>query len=258
MLEEKRYTKKIYYRNQYLRSLDTKITKIGDGYLEIDETIAYPEGGGQESDTGSIQTSAGPLRYVSAQLLHGLPLHIEGFKGGKSGGIVAHYVHSDDMHMLTQLRSGAAVTVCIDVERRQKLTLSHSASHFLYAAALAIRPELIDYTIGCHIKEEGARFDFLVDTPFTADEIIRVEQHTNEIMAHRDPIFIDVHSEIADARTWRYQDIHIPCGGTHLSSPEAIGKIRVTRKKLGKNKERLMCTYQNSSIDISQYHHMQP
>lgn len=254
MPETEKNTHKLYYQEQYLKSCRARVIEIADGYLALDQTIAYPEGGGQESDTGWIETPSGTLRFISAKLLRGSPILLDGFKGGKFGGIIAHYVHLEDQNALSGLAPGHDVTVHIDVGRRQKLTLSHSASHFLYVAALQSRPELSDQTIGCHIKEDGARFDFQVEEAFTPDEVQRIERIANEMLARNQPIRIEVHPENLDARTWLYEEFRIPCGGTHLSRPDVIGVLTVSRKKLGKSKERLICAFANAQISTAKYH----
>lgn len=251
------HTKKLYYQDQYMMCCSARIVGIGEGCLALDQTVLYPEGGGQESDTGLLEAPFGTLHIMDAKLLHGAPIHLDGFKGGKSGGVIVHRVAPQDETMLANLMAGTAVKVHLNTERRQKLTLSHSASHFLYAAAVARRPELKENTIGCHIKEDGARFDFIASDPFVPDDIQAIERHANAMITRAQPITIEAHPDNADARTWIYEDIRIPCGGTHLASPQEIGCIRVTRKKLGKNKERLMCAFEDARISIDKYHEME-
>lgn len=254
MFDTAAHTKKLYYQDQYMTSSSARIVGIDEGCIALDQTVLYPEGGGQESDTGLLETPFGTLHIMAAKLLHGAPIHLDGFNGGKSGGVIVHRVAPQDQAMLANLMPGTAVTVHLNTERRQKLTLSHSASHFLYAAAVALRPELKENTIGCHIKEDGARFDFIASDPFVPDDIQAIERHANAMIARAQPITIEAHPDNADARTWIYEDIRIPCGGTHLASPQDIGCIRVTRKKLGKNKERLMCAFEGARISIDKYH----
>jgi len=254
MNELKKNTEKIYYRDQYAKSCRARIVDISGEWLEIDRTVAYPEGGGQESDIGYILTPCGLINFCAVKLIRGIPISIDGFHGGKSGGGIVHQVEESDLPLLSSIEIGMPVTVHLDVVRRQKLTLSHSASHFLYAAVLEFRPELKESTIGCHIKEGAARFDFFTETPFVPDEVRKIEESANVMMLRKSTIHMRSHPQEPDARTWIYEDIHIPCGGTHLSSPENIGEMKVTRKKLGKNKERIACVFGNANIDILFYH----
>ncbi|MND91883.1 Alanine--tRNA ligase [compost metagenome] len=149
---------------------------------------------------------------------------------------------------------GMPARVTIDIERRERLTLSHSASHFLYAAAIGLREELKQWTIGCHIKEDTARFDFLVEDAFTAEDVLEIERRANELIGCDAPIEHYAVQGLEDARLWTYNGIEIPCGGTHLDSPRRIGRLGVKRKRLGKGKERLICVFPEAEIDLSTYH----
>ncbi len=249
-----RTTDKLYYLDQYLYQTEARIATRHAETIELDRTVAFPEGGGQEADIGIIETPVGIFRFIWTKRLYGTPLSIEGFTGVRAGGVVLHLVHPDDIDRLGALEVGMPVTVTIDVERRARLTLSHTASHFLYAAALAHQPALKSLTIGCHIKEDAARFDFLTDNAFDADDVSAIQAEANRLMADNLPIINDHLPEHYDARFWQYGDIYIPCGGTHLETPKAIGALQVRRKNTGKDRERLICDFENARIDTSCYH----
>ncbi|MGU0872031.1 alanyl-tRNA editing protein [Pseudomonas aeruginosa] len=252
--ETLRSTEKLYYRDQYLMSARTKVARVHSEAIELDSTVAYPEGGGQEADLGTIELPIGSVRFVWVKKLYGAPIRLEGFKGGKVGGIILHIVHPDDLHLLGQITEGMTAQISIDIRRRERLTLSHSASHFLYAAATSLREELKQWTTGCHIKEDSARFDFLVEEPFSNEEIAEIERRANALIASNGKIENHAVQGIEDARLWTYQGIEIPCGGTHLASPYPIGPLNVRRKRLGKGKERLICEFPEAEIDLSSYH----
>ena len=253
MLDVLRSTEKLYYLDQYLKSTSASIVRLHPEAIELDRTVAFPEGGGQEADMGWLDTPVGCIRFVWAKRLYGTPLNIEGFKGGKSGGIILHMVHVDDLPLLDALAEGMPVTVTIDVQRRERLTVAHSASHFLYAAVLKQRPDLEKWTIGCHIKEDAARFDFIVEDIFTPEDVAAIEAEANRLIDRGLAIENEEVAGYYDARIWKYGSLAIPCGGTHLPDPQAIGPLQVRRKKLGKNKERLTCEFVAARIDTSRY-----
>ncbi len=248
-----RTTDKLYYLDQYLYQTEARIATLHAEAIELDRTVAFPEGGGQEADIGTIDTPVGTFRFIWTKRLYGTPLSIEGFTGAKVGGVILHLVHPDDIDRLGALEVDMPVTVTIEVERRARLTLSHTASHFLYAAALAHQSELKRLTIGCHIKEDAARFDFLVETPFNAEDVSAIQAEANRLMADNLPIITDHLPEHIDARFWQYGDLYIPCGGTHLETPDAVGPLQVRRKNIGKSKERLLCSFDQAHIDTSAY-----
>jgi Ser-tRNA(Ala) deacylase AlaX len=249
-----RNTEKLYYKDQHLMSVNTKVTRVHSEAIELASTIAYPEGGGQEADIGTITLPIGTVRFVWVKKLYGTPIQLEKFKGGKVGGIILHMIHPDDLHLLEKTTKGMVAHVRIDILRRERLTLSHSASHFLYAAATHFREELKQWTIGCHIKEASARFDFLVEEAFCASDVSEIERRANELILCNEAIETHVVEGVEDARLWTYQGIEIPCGGTHLDCPALIGTLKVRRKRLGKGKERLICEFPEAQMDLSLYH----
>lgn len=235
-------------------SAHTKVVRIYSEAVELNSTVAYPEGGGQEADWGTIEFPIGAVRFIWVKKLYGTPIRVDGFKGGKVGGVILHVIHPDDVYLLDQVIEGMNARVTIDVFRRQRLTLFYTASHFLYAAANGLREELKQWTLGCHIKEGSSRFDFLVEDSFSSDEIAEIERRANALIACNEVIKHTAVQEVVDARMWTYQGINIPCGGTHLDNPLVIGHLKVRRKRLGKGKERLMCEFPNAEIDVSRYH----
>ena len=249
-----RHTNKLYYKDQYLMSAHTKVVRVNSEAVELNSTVAYPEGGGQEADLGTIEFPIGTVRFIWVKKLYGTPIRLDGFKGGKLGGVILHVIHPDDVYLLDQVLEGMNARVTIDIFRRQRLTLSHTASHFLYAAAISLREELKLWTLGCHIKEDSSRFDFLVEDPFSYDEVVEIERRANGLIACNEVIKHNTVHEVEDARIWTYQGINIPCGGTHLETPLLIGHLKVRRKRLGKAKERLICEFPDAEIDTSRYH----
>lgn len=55
-----RITNKLYYKNTDQLSCLAKVVKISSDGIELDQTISYPEGGGQESDHGFISLVRNP------------------------------------------------------------------------------------------------------------------------------------------------------------------------------------------------------
>ena len=55
------------------------------------------------------------------------------------------------------------------------------------------------------------------------------------------------------ARFWECQNNIIPCGGKHLKKTGTIGFLKVKRKNIGKGKERVICTLDNSAYASEQY-----
>lgn len=250
-----RRTCKLYYEDFYLSQAEAKIVKVGPDYIELDATVAYPEGGGQEADHGVISLLDGRnMRFIGAKKLYGHLTSLPDFPGVQVEGVIWHLIHPEDQTMLAELEIGAKVTVSIDIERRARLSLSHTASHLLYLGIGMHRPDAIKSTLGCHIKSDGARFDFGVTERITGEQISHIEASANEFVARDAKITISAHSTVPDARMWHCEHHVIPCGGTHLHSSAPVGMMQVRRKSLGTGKERLSCDFPAAVFDIAKYH----
>jgi alanyl-tRNA synthetase len=249
-----RATRKHYYEDPYLSCCPAVVVRSGEDYIELDGTVAYPEGGGQESDRGVIRLASGRVvRFVEAKRMYGHAPQLEGFPDIQVEGVIWHMIHPDDRAIAATIQAGAAIEVEIDVERRARLSLSHSASHLVYLGIAQHRPDALPGILGCHIKPDGARFDFKVAQRFTPEEVEAIAAYANALV-HRDiDMRVQAHAEHPDARIWHCEAHQIPCGGTHLQSAGAIGPVRVRRKCLGAGKERLSCEFAQATVDLAPY-----
>jgi len=249
-----RQTRKRYYEDGFLGSCQASVIKIEADMIELDATVAFPEGGGQEADHGTITLDNGSgLRFIDARKMYGHSPGIDGFPDVQVGGVIWHKVHPDDVSLLNQIRIHDSVTVHIDVDRRAWLTLSHTASHILYVAVAAVRPDAVQATLGCHIRSDGARFDFGVNERFTPDQVSQIEAHANDLVLCDAAITMSAHPQEPDLRSWHCEQHRIACGGTHLDRTGPVGRLVVKRKSLGAGKERLSCSFPDAVVDTARF-----
>lgn len=120
-------TKQIYYEDQYKKTLSVKIVSIeinvSMATVILDQTIFYPEGGGQPSDQGVIIGDNGKLEVQQVIIKDGEIIHI-----GKLTG---------------KLEVNEQVDISIDWDRRFTNMRVHSAGHIINDAVLSIFPDLI-------------------------------------------------------------------------------------------------------------------
>lgn len=250
-----RRTHKLYYDDFYLSQAEANVVKIGADYIELDATVAYPEGGGQEGDRGTIVLRDGrQIRYIDTKKLYTNLAGLPEFPGVQVDGVIWHMVHPDDQPLLASVTIGEAVTVNIDIERRARLSLSHTASHLMYLGVGMHRPDAVASTVGCHIKVDGARFDFAVRERFTAEQIGQIEASANAFVLAQATIRVSAHPAVPDARLWHMDQHAIPCGGTHLDGAACVGMLQIRRKSLGSGKERLSCDFPAATIELNRYH----
>lgn len=255
MMNFDRETEKKYYQDMTAAACATTVAAVGPDYVELAATVAYPEGGGQESDTGIIRVGGGaPLRFVGVRKLLGRPLNLPGFPDIDQGGIIRHVIAAEDVPQLAFADVGASAVVEIDVDRRARLSLSHTASHVLYMAVERVRPDALAGVLGCHIKTDGARFDFKVAERFNDQQIKEINEIADAMIAADLTVELYADERAPDARYWRCDGRVIPCGGTHLASIGPVGPLSVKRKNLGAGKERVSCAFNAPRVDVSRYH----
>lgn len=252
-----RQTQKIYYTHQYARKLQATIVNINSAarLIELDRTIAYPEGGGQESDHCVFvhHKTGNTYKIDHAKKMYGRNVEIREYHQVNVEGIILHHVPLDEPASLDALNEGDAVTIELDTMLREKLTTSHSASHLLYVGVQKIRPDAIPGTIGCHIKDGQARFDFSIEERFSEQDIQKITEIANALIDQNCTMKTYPGEIHPDARLWECQENIIPCGGTHLQRTGTIGALAIRRKSIGRGKDRVICVLEHPHYNIEQY-----
>lgn len=210
----------------YEREFDARIVKTGDNYLVLDRTLFYPEGGGQETDTGTLQHTGGESRVLRVE----------------KKGIIKHYVDPMPSPSATKVHG------VIDWARRHAHMRMHTAQHLVSGLAY----DLFDgvRTVGNQLHADRSRIDFR-PAHFSDEDLGRVEQETNRILARRLPVQIKFETReslerrvkpdranldllpkhITDLRVIEIEGIDAcPCGGTHVRNLGEIGQIRILGK----------------------------
>ena len=127
-------------KDSYIKEGKSKVSKIIDDMVFLEQTIFYPQGGGQPGDTGYIVTKDEKIRVNNTKRTeHG----------------VAHFIEAPH-----QLSPGMEVNLIVDWERRYKFMQLHTALHILTAIVLKEWNALVT---GGSISEEKARIDFDLD-----------------------------------------------------------------------------------------------
>ncbi|MDC8786054.1 alanyl-tRNA editing protein [Roseateles koreensis] len=251
MLDRK--TLKLYYDQPYASTCGATVVRVGADYIELDQTIAFPVGGGQEADQGVIIVAGVSMRFMEVKAVYGTPAYGSEFPDVKVGGVIWHMIAGEDQGLLPRVEVGQQACVRIDVRRRGALALSHTASHLVYLGILKQRPDAINATLGCHIGTTAARFDFSIKRRFEPDDLLAITQTANELVARALPIETFAHEAVPDARIWLCDNMTIPCGGLHLSNTAPVGELVVRRRSLGAGKERIACEFPAATFAVDAY-----
>ncbi|QLK24543.1 alanine--tRNA ligase [Natrinema zhouii] len=219
-------TEKLYYDDQQRTQFEAVVLDVferEDGYdVVLDQTMFYPEGGGQPADTGTLSTDDTTVEVEDVQITDGVILHRTDEDPGK----------------------GELVNGQIDGSRRRQLMRHHTATHIVIHAARQV--------LGEHIRQAGAqkgvessRIDVRHYDRISREDVKRIENRANEIVMDNTAVsqeWPDRHDAEAEHGFDLYQGgippgeqirlIHVEddvqaCGGTHVARTGEIGTIKV-------------------------------
>jgi alanyl-tRNA synthetase len=231
-------TKLLYLQDPKLFRIEAVIVDYGQdqrgSYVVLDQTVFYPQGGGQPADQGEIDLHDEGTLYV-----HDVRLE---------DSEVRHYVNE----LPGKNIKNRPVSIAIDPVRRGINTRCHSAGHLLGAVAEACYPNL-QAIKGHHFPGE-AYVEFLgepdSDDPEALQSLIDSVISENLTVQTRNlepneaadiivklPYTIPTDKELRICEIGNYDPI--PCGGTHVSSLSEIGSVKITKIKAKKGKTKI-------------------
>ncbi len=214
-------TGRLYYLDSYLIEFTARVTAFAEMddqrfAVTLDETAFYPTGGGQPSDTGTLESSTGVARVV------------ECIDAGSEG--VLHVIEGEPP------QTGARVAGRIDWPRRFEHLQQHTAQHILSQAFI----KLYDAeTHGFRIMERWSEIDVRLENP-SAERIRQATQLANEIVWENRPVRVRLVTAEEAARmslrkapqregVLRIVEIEgfdtNACGGTHARATGEVGVI---------------------------------
>ncbi len=145
--------------------------KAGDQVeIVVNQTPFYAESGGQVGDAGRITSENGAEIVIEDTKKRAGVLH------GHIGKIVKG-----------SIKTGEAVHLAIDVERRNRIRSNHSVTHLAHAA---LREVLGDHVAqkGSLVAAERMRFDITNPKAISADELAKVEADVNAVIRQNGPV----------------------------------------------------------------------
>ncbi len=213
----------LFYQDAPLNFKAKVIAVLADGGIILDKTNFYPEGGGQEHDTGTINgLKVENVEKIMDWVIH----HVEG-------------KHS--------LKPGDEVECRVDAVRRKQLSIHHTATHIVNGAARMVLGNHV-YQAGAKKTTTHARLDITHFESLTPKEVKAIEDKANELVKRGIPIIKNFMDRAEAERRYGiriYQGGYIPgkkvrivevkgidveaCGGTHLDNTKEVGEIRIIK-----------------------------
>ncbi|CAH2031528.1 threonine--tRNA ligase [Trichlorobacter ammonificans] len=105
---------------------------------------------------------------------------------GLAKAAIAGRVNGELVDLASPLADGATVAIITEKSPEALEIIRHSASHLMAQAVKELFPAA-KVTIGPAI-DNGFYYDFDVDTPFTPDDLVRIEQRMAELAAQGQPV----------------------------------------------------------------------
>ncbi|MCX6695733.1 MAG: alanine--tRNA ligase [Candidatus Altiarchaeota archaeon] len=218
-------TRVMYYDESNVLDFKAKVVNVFGNNVVLDKTYFYPEGGGQEADHGVISGK----RVLDVK---------------KSGKVVVHI-----MAEASGINEGEFVECKVDEKRRKQLTLHHTATHIVNAAARDVLGPHI-WQAGAHKGEDTARLDITHYKGVNEEELIKIEAKANEIIgkalavghcfmkrdvAEKEHGFTLYQGGAVPGTEIRVVSIlgidHEACGGTHVDNTADVGMIKIVSAK---------------------------
>ncbi|MGM9491631.1 alanyl-tRNA editing protein [Ideonella sp. YS5] len=219
-------TEELFREDADLLECEAVVTAAGDGAVQLDRTVFYPQGGGQAGDAGWLV------------LADGRQLAVADTRKGPEPGQILHLLA--DPAQAADLAPGEPLVARIDADRRRAHRRFHSATHLL----CALVPHPVD---GCSITAQYARLDFHMSEPLERQALTEglarfvaaarpvTTRWITEAELDANPQLVRSMSVQPPRGSGRVRLVEIegvdlqPCGGTHVGNTADIGPVIVTK-----------------------------
>lgn len=219
-------TVKLYENNSLLKSCQAVVTACteskGKYLIELDQTVFFPEGGGQLSDKGII--SDAKVAHVAE----------------KNG----HILHECDKPLAVGSMIEAKLDWMVRLDRMQQHLGEHILSYAFWKLFKA-------NNVGFHMNEDNVTID--LDKEMTPEELLKAEHLTNEIIWDNRPVSVnymdstelEAHKnemrKFNDKLTGILRIVSVEgadictCCGTHPPFTGMVGSVKIIRSDKHKN-----------------------
>lgn len=212
--------KPLYMENADLLNCKAKVTKVGKGevnkkqyqWVQLDQTIFHPKGGGQLSDEGTIDGIK--VVYVHKHSLDKERLDL------------FEIWHCFDENEALPFCEGDNVELVVDGPLRKLYSRMHTGGHLVAEVTRKLYP-MLDPFHGNHDPNNGyVRFKMVQD--FSSDKEEMKRQIQEEIAKWLDKNFsVEVIQLPGGMRGVQFCQNVMTCGGTHVHHLQEIGDIEI-------------------------------
>ena len=214
------------------------------GFVILDKTCFYPEGGGPVGDTGVLKWIT--QKKPTEDLAKSIEQHTKSYQSNgwarvldtqKRGDIIIHEVEV----IKGDLQTYQVCNMAVDKDHRRLISASHSATHLLHKALRVVLGDGVRQ-MGSLVEPGQLRFDFS-SAPLTVQQLKKIEDKVNQFIqaGHKVFDFTCSYQEAVDKGALflaqeSYPEevrlIHIGeslelCGGIHVQNTLDIGGFKI-------------------------------
>lgn len=214
-----------------------RVTKVGRSefnkkhynWIQLDETIFHPKGGGQPSDEGRI--NGVKVVYVHKDFPD--RNRMDSFE-------IYHCFESD---LSTHFKVGDEVKLELDTAVRQLHSRLHTAGHVLAEASSKCFPEIEGYQGNHYPNNSYVKFKMLTALQTEDKETIK-QKVSGEIAAWiNQNVKVEDKLESSGIRSVKVFEKWSPCGGTHVKNLKDIGQIEISDLSINKKENTITIKY---------------
>ena len=214
------------------------------GWVLLDKTCFYPEGGGPVGDTGWLRTKTGEAKVLDTQ---------------KRGDLIFHEVKVTK----GQIERDQECKMEVDKEYRQSISANHSATHLLNQALRKVLGFSVRQ-MGSLVDSEKLRFDFSYPKPLSHQQLEDIENTLIHNIQASYPVFYKTVSykeaieegALSLAGENYEQNVRVIqmgeslelCGGIHVKNTSEIGGFKIISETGVQSGVRRIVAYTNMHL----------
>jgi misacylated tRNA(Ala) deacylase len=229
-------TIELFRNNSYLKEHNVTICEIVPDGLILDQTIFYPEGGGQPGDEGLIKLKDKTIKIIGTKYINNSLVHLT--------------------ENINDFNKNDEISLILDWSKRYSYMQTHTCLHLLCS--------IIPYPVtGGSIGDGRGRLDFDLETkPDKEDVLIKLNNliqkdylvHISSITDQEldeNPDLVRTMSVKPPRGSGQIRMIRIgdeidfqPCGGTHVNKTSEINLVKSVKiENKGKMNKRIIITF---------------
>lgn len=218
-------THRLYYEQTSDTEFEAMVIDQFNDYIVLDQTLFYPEGGGQPADIGCLVSKDSMVKVISTV---------------KIGEVILHKIKGDS------IKRGTPIKGLVDENFRWTMMRHHTGTHILLHAAKEV--------LGAHIHQAGAqkgfdssRLDLRHFRHITPDELKKIEIAANRLVLSNVHVYTEWEDRTKAEQKYGFclyqggvppgKEIRIvkvagdiqACAGTHCRSTGEVGPVKIIR-----------------------------